>query len=188
MLLVVDVLLHLANIWMHAVVYHVHSMCILLQLLNCNVHGVVCMLSMCTCSCPGDDKRWSERREKCDWRHQGPVYSLNIIPDSKVHGANMGLTWGRQDPGGPHVGPINLAIREIRSSKIPRSFGAAWLNLNDGNIVITFFCGCVPEVVPSYVVGLIYIYPGKAGFCFFHYCAVLWFRLFAHYTTSLSSL
>ena len=22
--------------------------------------------------------------------------------DSKVHGANMGLTWGRQDPGGPH--------------------------------------------------------------------------------------
>ena len=31
-------------------------------------------------------------------------------PDSKVHGANMGLIWGRQDPGGPHVGPINLAI------------------------------------------------------------------------------
>ena len=30
--------------------------------------------------------------------------------DSKVHGANMGPTWGRQDPGGPHVGPINLAI------------------------------------------------------------------------------
>ena len=31
-------------------------------------------------------------------------------PDSKVCGANMGITWGRQDPGGPHVGPINLAI------------------------------------------------------------------------------
>ena len=26
-------------------------------------------------------------------------------PDSKVHGANMGPIWGRQDPGGPHVGP-----------------------------------------------------------------------------------
>ena len=25
------------------------------------------------------------------------------IPDSKVHGANMGPIWGRQDPGGPHV-------------------------------------------------------------------------------------
>ena len=30
--------------------------------------------------------------------------------DSKVHGANMGPIWGRQDPGGPHVGPMNLAI------------------------------------------------------------------------------
>ena len=31
-------------------------------------------------------------------------------PVSKVHGANMGPTWVRQDPGGPHVGPMNLAI------------------------------------------------------------------------------
>ena len=30
-------------------------------------------------------------------------------PDSKVHGANVGPTWGRQDPGGPHVGPMNFA-------------------------------------------------------------------------------
>ena len=35
---------------------------------------------------------------------------LNVFPDSKVHGANMGPIWGRQDPGGPHVGPMNLAI------------------------------------------------------------------------------
>ena len=26
-----------------------------------------------------------------------------INPYSKVHGANMGPIWGRQDPGGPHV-------------------------------------------------------------------------------------
>ena len=32
-------------------------------------------------------------------------------PDSKVHGANMGPTWGWQDPGGPNVGPMNLVIR-----------------------------------------------------------------------------
>ena len=32
------------------------------------------------------------------------------FPDSKVHGANMGPTWGRQDPGGPHVGPMNFAL------------------------------------------------------------------------------
>ena len=33
-----------------------------------------------------------------------------IIHNSKVHGANMGPTWGWQDPGGPHVGHVNLAI------------------------------------------------------------------------------
>ena len=34
-------------------------------------------------------------------------------PDTKVHGANnMGPIWGRQDPGVPHVGPMNLAIWE----------------------------------------------------------------------------
>ena len=32
------------------------------------------------------------------------------FPESKGHGANMGPTWGRQDPGGPHVGHVNLAI------------------------------------------------------------------------------
>ena len=37
---------------------------------------------------------------------------IHASPDSKVHGANMGPTWGRQDPGGPHVGPMNLAIWE----------------------------------------------------------------------------
>ena len=31
-------------------------------------------------------------------------------PDSKVRGASMGSIWGRQDPGGPHVGPMNFAI------------------------------------------------------------------------------
>ena len=39
----------------------------------------------------------------------------NHIPDSKVHGANVGPTWGRQDPGGPHVGPMNFAIWDVLS-------------------------------------------------------------------------
>ena len=33
-------------------------------------------------------------------------------PDSKIHGANMGSIWGRQNPGEPHVGPMNFAIWE----------------------------------------------------------------------------
>ena len=32
------------------------------------------------------------------------------IPDSKVHGANMGPMWGQQDPGGPHVGQMDFGI------------------------------------------------------------------------------
>ena len=36
--------------------------------------------------------------------------AMGATPDSKVHQANMGLIWGRQDPGGSHVGPMNLAI------------------------------------------------------------------------------
>ena len=48
------------------------------------------------------------------------VLSINGIhpsshPDSKVHGANIGLTWGRQDSGGPHVGHMNLAIWAVVS-------------------------------------------------------------------------
>ena len=31
-------------------------------------------------------------------------------PESKVHGANMGPNWGRQDLGGPHIGPMTFAI------------------------------------------------------------------------------
>ena len=31
-------------------------------------------------------------------------------PDTKVHGANLGPIWGRQDPGGPHVVPMNFAL------------------------------------------------------------------------------
>ena len=46
-----------------------------------------------------------------------PAYSelngeASLYPDSKVHGAKMGPIWGRQDPGGPHVGPMNLVIWE----------------------------------------------------------------------------
>ena len=33
-----------------------------------------------------------------------------LFPNNKVHGANMRPTWGRQDPGVPHVGHMNLAI------------------------------------------------------------------------------
>ena len=44
----------------------------------------------------------------CECLYKGKNY-----PDSKVHGANMGPTWVLLAPDGPHVGPINLAVREL---------------------------------------------------------------------------
>ena len=44
---------------------------------------------------------------------QSNIFSYpNNTPGSKVHGANMGSIWVLPAPDGPHVGPINLAIRD----------------------------------------------------------------------------
>ena len=43
--------------------------------------------------------------------------SVHIFSDSKVLGANMGPIWGRQDPGGPIVGPMNFAILVFHSTR-----------------------------------------------------------------------
>ena len=51
----------------------------------------------------------------------------HYIPDSKVHGDNMGPTWGRQDPRGPHVGHQNLAIWDVPLHAVLR--GALRLSL-----------------------------------------------------------
>ena len=40
----------------------------------------------------------------------GHLHAGQEVPDSKVHGANMGPIWGRQDPDGPHAGPMIFAI------------------------------------------------------------------------------
>ena len=55
----------------------------------------------------------SHRDRKLNTAQQGKgKASIRISPDSKVHGANMGPTWDLSAPDGPHVGPMNLAIRE----------------------------------------------------------------------------
>ena len=47
-----------------------------------------------------DPKRITTKSQRC----------LANGTDSKVHGTNMGPIWGQQDPGRPHVGPMNFAI------------------------------------------------------------------------------
>ena len=55
------------------------------------------------------------RHVSAKWDHYvavnyGTAISMqgHVIED--VHGDNMGPIWGRQDPAGPHVGPMNFAI------------------------------------------------------------------------------
>ena len=61
---------------------------------------------------------WQEATSVQSWHeHDGRnVMSFHwcvfLIADSKVHGANRGPIWGRQDPCRPHVGPKNFAIRD----------------------------------------------------------------------------
>ena len=57
---------------------------------------------------------WESRTHTCVILNNGHSLpqSWNFqFPDSKVHGANMGPTWVLSAPDGPHVGPMNLAIR-----------------------------------------------------------------------------
>ena len=42
-------------------------------------------------------------------------------PDNKVHGANMGPIWGRQDPGEHHVGHMNFDIWEWKGKQSLRT-------------------------------------------------------------------
>ena len=46
---------------------------------------------------------------------RGLIQNIDAIPDSKVHGANVGPTWVLSAPEGPHIGPMNLAIRDLTS-------------------------------------------------------------------------
>ena len=55
---------------------------------------------------------------------------ISMIPYTKVHGANMGPIWGRQDPGGPHVDPMNFVIMDVQShAALPNR--ATWVILAD---------------------------------------------------------
>ena len=46
-------------------------------------------------------------------------------PDGKVQEANVGPIWGRQDPGGTHVGPMNFAIWEVLQP-VEKANGYCW--------------------------------------------------------------
>ena len=75
---------------------------------------VVMMQNLSLLTERGYDKlRCHQWRQSCN--HDNFQFSVNgeSLPDSKVHGANMGPIWVLSAPDGPHVGPMNLAIRAV---------------------------------------------------------------------------
>ena len=64
------------------------------------------------------------------------IISSGNYPDNKVHGANMGPIWGRQDPGGPMLAPWTLLSgmafhrKDVNSSPEPM---ATFCQLNYSN-------------------------------------------------------
>ena len=73
-------------------------------------------------------------------------------PDSKVYGANLGPTWCRQDPGGPHVDPMNLAIWDQLNDI------AHWNDspMNSLHLALTYILFCVEETHTSTCIYIIY--------------------------------
>ena len=76
------------------------------------------------------------------------IYLIKInsenVPESKVHGANMGPTWVLSALGGPHVGPMNLAIRGYISSENAIEFSQNFHMLLSTyfslNCIFTYIC------------------------------------------------
>ena len=68
----------------------------------------------------------------------GPLVIPVRTRDSKAHGANMGPTWVLSALDGPHVGPMNLAIRDqldiayfdIRFFKFPCQAYIFWFSFS----------------------------------------------------------
>ena len=69
------------------------------------VHNVMCFSIYCMICVKTRGYCNVSRRDR-----NGEVTSFSHYPNSKVQGANMGSIWGRQDPGGAHVDPMNFAI------------------------------------------------------------------------------
>ena len=62
------------------------------------------------------------------------IYEIVSNPYSMVHGAHMVPIWGRQDPGGPHVSPMNFAIWEHTKLRAFKFDDAAAFVLKPSNV------------------------------------------------------
>ena len=83
----------------------------------------------------------------CDYFGTNNLKNLELLVvawinhESNVHGAYMEPTWGRQDPGRPHVGPMILAIWEgYKHAKTVPSENIKWPVINCFELLLTLLC------------------------------------------------
>ena len=76
---------------------------------------------------------------------------------SKLHGANMGSIWGRQDPGWPHVGPMNHLGSLICVHNPLQMFSLSLNNIVVGNIRWMTWLGYQSSYLLLYCVCHIYV-------------------------------
>ena len=84
-----------------------------------------------------------------NWRlsHMKSIWNLIFITSHKicfkVRGANMGHVWGRQDPGGSHVGPINFAMWDMlhyMRTKTNLTLVYSLVSYSDWSSIVTSVC------------------------------------------------
>ena len=89
-------------------------------------------------------------RRSSAWLGSHGVYAY-ASPDSKIHGANMGPTWGRQDPGGPHVNPHEPCCLGIYRSNTMVADDLATEEVRESTpMVFCYFSLNVPASTPYY--------------------------------------
>ena len=67
-------------------------------------------------------------------------------PESKIHGDNMRPAWGRQDPGGPHVGHMNIVIWVMKQINQKMLFG----NMSKFVTIQSIFCAETQKYLPNH--------------------------------------
>ena len=69
----------------------------------------------------------------------GTGYLCGTALIAKFHGANMGPIWGRQEPDGPHAGPMNFAIWLGWGLPKPRSIFSSLRMFYSASILVSSF-------------------------------------------------
>ena len=95
-----------------------------------------------------------------------PEQNGHHIPDCNVHGANMGPIWGRQYPGGPHVGSMNLAIWDY--------YDFTWVSWHLKSLATLFFFQQLVQANNKEHFKCVYYWPFVRGIQSIHPSSLQW--------------